>query len=432
MEKMYQDYKDAAEFYIVYISEAHAADSSWPVPYAKDLGIKKHTDFGERCAVAERLVKEKKLTIPCLIDNMDNAVANAYQARPDRVYLVRKDGRLGVASGRGPFGFKPGVEAVAEWLADYREDGDEPALAEAGEDVGESSPAADKKDSPGFDELRRKLARTYRKADYAKALKVAQNMLEIRPEDSDCHYNVACLHCLLGDKNAAYQSLEKAIDAGYADAGHLRNDWDFKIIRAESRFRSLVKRLEQPAERTAARREKPSVFAGILGEWSMETSFNENTIEANMKLSVRDGALVGSWQSMGRDMELSDIEFDGEKLSFTRSMGGDRTLTFVGRVNGNRITGKYNGPFGELDCTGTRAKTSDASDTATQQVEAEPKYRGLLGPDNDKVRDVGSKTLLWASGELKVSGVPWTTNRGPPSPGPERANRFRSSKSPLR
>ena len=128
MERMYQTYKDLADFYIVYISEAHALDDSWPVPYAKDLGIKEHTTYGERCGVADKLTKDKKLTIPCLIDGMDNAVEKRYKGWPDRVFLVRKDGKLGVAGQRGPWGFAPGLEAAKGWLAQYKKTGEEPAL----------------------------------------------------------------------------------------------------------------------------------------------------------------------------------------------------------------------------------------------------------------------------------------------------------------
>ena len=39
MEEMYQEFKDIAEFRLVYIREAHAADSNWSVPYAKEKGI---------------------------------------------------------------------------------------------------------------------------------------------------------------------------------------------------------------------------------------------------------------------------------------------------------------------------------------------------------------------------------------------------------
>lgn len=123
---MYQSNKDIAEFFIVYLAEAHAADSKRPVPYAEKFKINKHTTFGERCIVAERLVKEKKLTIPCLIDNMDDGVAAAYKARPDRVFIVGVDGKLVLAGHRGPFGFRPGVEAAEEWLASFREEMEKP------------------------------------------------------------------------------------------------------------------------------------------------------------------------------------------------------------------------------------------------------------------------------------------------------------------
>ena len=120
---MYQDYRDVAEFYIVYIHEAHAADSSWPVPYAKEKGIKEHKNLAERCALAKTLIKEKKLTIPCLVDSMDNAAATAYAGWPDRIFLVRKNGRIGVAAGRGPWGFPSGLTKTRAWLAEYKKAG---------------------------------------------------------------------------------------------------------------------------------------------------------------------------------------------------------------------------------------------------------------------------------------------------------------------
>ena len=47
------------------------------------------------------------LTIPLLIDNMDNAVEQAYAAWPDRLYIVAADGRIAYKGGMGPQGFKP-------------------------------------------------------------------------------------------------------------------------------------------------------------------------------------------------------------------------------------------------------------------------------------------------------------------------------------
>lgn len=128
MEKMYRKYRDVADFYLVYISEAHAADDKHPVPYAKKLGIKEHKTRAQRCTVASRLTKEKKLTIPCLIDGMDNAAAEAYKGWPDRIFLIRTDGRLAVAGQRGPWGFAPSLDAARTWLKEYKKTGKEPPL----------------------------------------------------------------------------------------------------------------------------------------------------------------------------------------------------------------------------------------------------------------------------------------------------------------
>lgn len=128
MQKMYEDYQDVVDFYLVYIKEAHAADGVWPVPYAKELGITEHANFGERCQVAEKLFADKKLTIPCLVDGMKDEANKAYKAWPDRIFVIRTDGRLAVAAKRGPFGFKPALEQTGEWLAELRKTGREPPL----------------------------------------------------------------------------------------------------------------------------------------------------------------------------------------------------------------------------------------------------------------------------------------------------------------
>jgi len=123
---------------MVYINEAHAADGRRPVDYAKELDITEHQNYGERCETAERLIKDKELTIPCVIDGMENLVNGAYQAHPDRIFLVRTDGRLAVAGDRGPFGFEPALKEAQTWLEEFAKTKAEPELskdaAEAGED----------------------------------------------------------------------------------------------------------------------------------------------------------------------------------------------------------------------------------------------------------------------------------------------------------
>jgi len=129
MEQMYQDYKDIAEFRIVYIKEAHAIDSRRAVPYAIDEGINQPTTYADRCLIADMLVQTGTLTIPIIIDSIDDRVNGLYQGLPSRVFLVRSDGILGVAAERGPWGFPPALEQAEKWLAQYKGTGNEPELS---------------------------------------------------------------------------------------------------------------------------------------------------------------------------------------------------------------------------------------------------------------------------------------------------------------
>ncbi|MFQ5411809.1 MAG: SGNH/GDSL hydrolase family protein [Phycisphaerae bacterium] len=95
-------------------------------------------------------------------------------------------------------------------------------------------------------------------------------------------------------------------------------------------------------------------FAAVLGDWKMETRLGDDTIEATMSLSLKDGRLAGLWKSRGREMEMTDIRLEGNRLSFKRALSQEMTLAFDGTIRNTRIEGKYTGPMGDLICTGTR------------------------------------------------------------------------------
>lgn len=122
----------------------------------------------------------------------------------------------------------------------------------------------DDEKTPDFNKLRRALRVAYGQANYTKALELAEKMHEIRPDDLNTFYNIACFHCLLGDKDKSYTWLGKAIEAGYRDADSLVNDYDFRTMRGEDRFRALIRRMradskvDEPEQSTPpAKVEKP-------------------------------------------------------------------------------------------------------------------------------------------------------------------------------
>jgi Flp pilus assembly protein TadD len=59
-------------------------------------------------------------------------------------------------------------------------------------------------------------------------------------------YNLACLHALWGEKEAALSVFKKALDKGFDDVGLARRDPDLKSLRDLPAFVSLLSRLEVP------------------------------------------------------------------------------------------------------------------------------------------------------------------------------------------
>ena len=113
---MYKKFRDRAEFYVVYIEEAHASDM-WQMPSnIKDSVVfASPKDFAEREGIAGACVRKLGLELPALIDGLDNKVERAYTAWPDRFYVIDKHGRVALKSEPGPFGFHPDkVRALLE------------------------------------------------------------------------------------------------------------------------------------------------------------------------------------------------------------------------------------------------------------------------------------------------------------------------------
>ena len=71
--------------------------------------------FEDRAEVGATCVKDLKVELPMVVDEIDNRTERAYAAWPDRLYVLDGEGRITYKSRPGPFGFK--VEPVAQALA---------------------------------------------------------------------------------------------------------------------------------------------------------------------------------------------------------------------------------------------------------------------------------------------------------------------------
>jgi predicted esterase len=93
--------------------------------------------------------------------------------------------------------------------------------------------------------LQQQAQTAYDQKAYATAAVLYARWLEASPRDVAALYNLACCYALVGDKVRSLEALDRAVDAGYRDLGHVRQDPDLAAVRNEARFATIVARLEK-------------------------------------------------------------------------------------------------------------------------------------------------------------------------------------------
>lgn len=64
-------------------------------------------ELEERRELARECVERLGLTVPVLLDGMENRVGRAFNAWPERLYVISAEGRIAYQGGKGPYGFNP-------------------------------------------------------------------------------------------------------------------------------------------------------------------------------------------------------------------------------------------------------------------------------------------------------------------------------------
>jgi hypothetical protein len=111
---MYEKYQDRAAFLFVYIQEAHPADG-WQTKSNENEGVifAKATSLSDRRDAASQCSADLKLTIPCVVDQLNNEVDNKYAGWPERMFVIDQEGKIAYAGKQGPWGFKVGEVKAA-------------------------------------------------------------------------------------------------------------------------------------------------------------------------------------------------------------------------------------------------------------------------------------------------------------------------------
>ena len=76
-----------------------------------------------------------------------------------------------------------------------------------------------------------------------KGLALDLKLVEARPDEPTFHYNLACSHSLLGNLDPALAALQRAIQLGYNEWDHLREDPDLANLKKDVRFQQMLNEL---------------------------------------------------------------------------------------------------------------------------------------------------------------------------------------------
>ncbi len=101
---MYAMYGEQVHFIIIYTIEAHPTGSvcpysgrEWTTPASTDKEgnpLTQPATYEERVAQTTRMIQELQITVPVLIDEMDNPVWCTYGPAPNIAYLIDIDGTI--------------------------------------------------------------------------------------------------------------------------------------------------------------------------------------------------------------------------------------------------------------------------------------------------------------------------------------------------
>jgi tetratricopeptide (TPR) repeat protein len=82
------------------------------------------------------------------------------------------------------------------------------------------------------------------KGRHAEGLQIDKKLVQLRPNDPNVHYNLACSYAIMKQPELALKTLRRAVELGYRDFRYMREDRDLATIRHDPRFKQLLREFE--------------------------------------------------------------------------------------------------------------------------------------------------------------------------------------------
>lgn len=93
----------------------------------------------------------------------------------------------------------------------------------------------------------------------------------------------------------------------------------------------------------------------ILGEWDLVLEVRGQSAEIKLLISEEADGLAGTWRGPRESIQLSNVIFDGNRLTFTMSAGrrGDTEVTLI--LEDSILSGSYPTRAGNASVAGKRS-----------------------------------------------------------------------------
>jgi hypothetical protein len=98
--------------------------------------------------------------------------------------------------------------------------------------------------------------------------------------------------------------------------------------------------------------------AAVVGTWKISTEMQGQPVEMTMEIKEADGALTGTWTSPRGSDPMSDVKWDGQELSWSRTVsrqGQEFKIQSTAKITGDTLEGKMKMPQREIPFTGKKA-----------------------------------------------------------------------------
>jgi len=98
-------------------------------------------------------------------------------------------------------------------------------------------------------------------------------------------------------------------------------------------------------------------YEALLGEWDVQTEDGQYTFV--FIFSMEDSALKGMFQGSTGEVEMEDLTFEDNELTFTvniEASGRSMPIDFSATIEGETLEGMLSLEFGEANITGKKRK----------------------------------------------------------------------------